>query len=147
MQHTWCSNLFLTHRLSLVLSKFLDVEHLISMCIQIPKREDAKTAEMKITEIIHLKHTLELVEQLRIIIQKGSNPLFITYFRVRSLLYVILVRSLPCAMLVFLNSYWMLKNFVGTHFDSIRIQIAEYHARSHSHLRNLHFQHIFCISI
>lgn len=65
-----------------VLSKFLDVEHLISLCIQIPKREDTKAAEMKITEMIHLKHTLELVAQFRSVIKEGSNPLFIMYYKV-----------------------------------------------------------------
>ena len=54
----------------------------MSLCIQIPKREDVKSAEAKITEIIRLKHTLELVEQLRDIIKDGSNQLFVLYTKV-----------------------------------------------------------------
>ena len=54
----------------------------MSLCIQIPKREDVKSAEAKITEVIHLKHTLELVEQLRDIIKEGSNQLFVLYTKV-----------------------------------------------------------------
>lgn len=35
------------------------------MCIQIPKQETLKSADNKITYVIYLKHTLELVEPLR----------------------------------------------------------------------------------
>eukprot|EP00795_Rhopilema_esculentum_P008778 gene8778-14808_t len=63
----------------IVLSKFLDIEHLISLCIQIPKKEDVKAAETRITEIIYLKHTLELVESLKDVIKEGKNPLFVIY--------------------------------------------------------------------
>ncbi|XP_065062866.1 mutS protein homolog 4-like [Rhopilema esculentum] len=65
--------------LQAVLSKFLDIEHLISLCIQIPKKEDVKAAETRITEIIYLKHTLELVESLKDVIKEGKNPLFVIY--------------------------------------------------------------------
>ena len=72
----------------LVLSKFLDVEHLISLCIQIPKKEDVKTSEARITEIIYLKHTLELVQSLADAIKEGENPLFVTYAKVRRIVII-----------------------------------------------------------
>ena len=73
----------------LVLSKFLDVEHLISLCIQISKREDIKAAETRITEIIYLKHTLELVQPLKEAINDGQNPLLIMYAKVWCFLFYI----------------------------------------------------------
>ncbi len=72
--------------LFLVLSKCLDIEHLISQCIQISKKEDTKTAEARITEIIHLKHTLELVQPLMDAIADGENPLFTMYAKVSKIL-------------------------------------------------------------
>ncbi|XP_013777928.1 mutS protein homolog 4-like, partial [Limulus polyphemus] len=66
--------------LQAVLGRFLDVEHLLSLCIQIPKQENTRTAEQKITNIIYLKHTLELVEPLRAALDHSNNPLFRTYY-------------------------------------------------------------------
>ena len=65
-----------------VLGRFLDVEHLISLCIQIPKKEDIRTAEARITEIIYLKHTLELVQPLQQALKDGENQLFKAYEKV-----------------------------------------------------------------
>uniref|UniRef100_A0A8B9MZW7 MutS protein homolog 4 n=1 Tax=Accipiter nisus TaxID=211598 RepID=A0A8B9MZW7_9AVES len=52
--------------LQAVISKFLDTEQLLSVLVQIPKQDTVKTAESKITNIIYLKHTLELVEPLKV---------------------------------------------------------------------------------
>uniref|UniRef100_A0A8C3K8X1 MutS homolog 4 n=1 Tax=Calidris pygmaea TaxID=425635 RepID=A0A8C3K8X1_9CHAR len=54
--------------LQAVISKFLDTEQLLSVLVQIPKQDTVKTAESKITNLIYLKHTLELVEPLKVII-------------------------------------------------------------------------------
>jgi len=51
-----------------VLGRFLDVDHLLSMCVQVPKEETLKTADNWITTIIYLKHTLEEVEALRMVL-------------------------------------------------------------------------------
>ncbi|NXK51882.1 MSH4 protein, partial [Chauna torquata] len=52
--------------LQAVISKFLDTEQLLSVLVQIPKQDTVKTAESKITNLIYLKHTLELVEPLKV---------------------------------------------------------------------------------
>ncbi|XP_065888856.1 mutS protein homolog 4-like isoform X2 [Dysidea avara] len=62
-----------------VISRFLDVDHLISLCVQIPKHETVKTAENKITHIIFLKHVLELVEPLRTALADGEDSLLKAY--------------------------------------------------------------------
>ncbi|OXB54524.1 hypothetical protein ASZ78_005921 [Callipepla squamata] len=52
--------------LQAVISKFLDTEQLLSILVHIPKQDTVKNAESKITNIIYLKHTLELVEPLKV---------------------------------------------------------------------------------
>ncbi|XP_077981944.1 mutS protein homolog 4-like [Glandiceps talaboti] len=67
------------YNLQSVLSRFLDVDHLLSLCVQIPKHETIKTADSRITCIIYLKHTLELVEPLQAALQDSTNQLFKAY--------------------------------------------------------------------
>ncbi|CAH3162066.1 unnamed protein product [Porites lobata] len=62
-----------------VIGRFLDVDHLTSMCVQIPKQETVKTAESKITTVIYLKHTLELVEPLRVALKDTEAELLKAY--------------------------------------------------------------------
>uniref|UniRef100_A0A4W5JMF8 MutS homolog 4 n=1 Tax=Hucho hucho TaxID=62062 RepID=A0A4W5JMF8_9TELE len=45
---------------------FLDIDQLLSVLVQIPKQETVQIAESKITHVIQLKHTLELVPPLRV---------------------------------------------------------------------------------
>ncbi|RMX43324.1 hypothetical protein pdam_00014951 [Pocillopora damicornis] len=63
-----------------VIGRFLDIDHLTSMCVQLPKQETVKTAESKITTVIYLKHTLELVEPLRTALQDTEADLFKAYY-------------------------------------------------------------------
>jgi DNA mismatch repair ATPase MutS len=56
-----------------VLGRFLDLDHLLSMCVQVPKEETVKAADNKITTIIYLKHTLEEVEALRMSLAVGDT--------------------------------------------------------------------------
>jgi len=63
-----------------VLGRFLDVDHLLSTIIQIPKNEGVKAFERKIAEVLYLKHTLELVPVLREALRDGENELFKAYF-------------------------------------------------------------------
>uniref|UniRef100_A0A3B3WMF1 DNA mismatch repair proteins mutS family domain-containing protein n=1 Tax=Poecilia mexicana TaxID=48701 RepID=A0A3B3WMF1_9TELE len=47
---------------------FLDIDRLLSVLVQIPKQETVHAAaESKITHVIQLKHTLDLVPQLRVL--------------------------------------------------------------------------------
>lgn len=52
------------------------------MCVQLPKQETVKTAESKITTVIYLKHTLELVEPLRLALKDTEAELFKAYYEV-----------------------------------------------------------------
>ncbi|KAG9467940.1 hypothetical protein GDO78_014030 [Eleutherodactylus coqui] len=63
-----------------VLPKFLDTEQLLSNLIQIPKQDTEKAADTKITYLISLKHTLELVEPLKAVLQKCKTPLLQAYY-------------------------------------------------------------------
>jgi len=51
-----------------VLGRFIDVDHLLSMCVQVPKEETLKTTDSRITTVIYLKHTLEEAEALRMVL-------------------------------------------------------------------------------
>ena len=57
------------------------------MCIQVPKTETVKTAESKITNVIYLKHTLELVDPLREALKDCKNALFTAYYKVLQTIY------------------------------------------------------------
>ncbi|XP_072275595.1 mutS protein homolog 4 [Pyxicephalus adspersus] len=63
-----------------VLSRFLDTEQLLSNLIQIPKQETEKAADTKITYLISLKHTLELVEPLKAVLKNCKTPLLKAYY-------------------------------------------------------------------
>ncbi|XP_023786138.1 mutS protein homolog 4 isoform X1 [Cyanistes caeruleus] len=66
--------------LQAVISKFLDTEQLLSVLVQIPKQDTVKTAESKITNLIYLKHTLELVEPLKAAIRSCNAQLLKAYY-------------------------------------------------------------------
>ncbi|XP_068546988.1 mutS protein homolog 4 isoform X2 [Anas acuta] len=66
--------------LQAVISKFLDTEQLLSALVQIPKQDTVKTAESKITNLIYLKHTLELVEPLKAALRSCNTPLLKAYY-------------------------------------------------------------------
>lgn len=66
----------------IVLKRFLDMDHLISLLVQLPKQETVKSAENKITLVICIKHCLELVETLRGTISSSQNPLLSTFYKV-----------------------------------------------------------------
>ncbi|XP_045147672.1 mutS protein homolog 4 [Echinops telfairi] len=63
-----------------VISRFLDTEQLLSVLVQIPKQDTVNAAESKITNLIYLKHTLELVEPLKIALKNCSTPLLRAYY-------------------------------------------------------------------
>ena len=75
----------LFYSLQAVVGRFLDVDHLLSLCIQIPKQETVKTAESKITNMIHLKHSLELVEPLKLALKDSHSKLLCAYASVGSI--------------------------------------------------------------
>ena len=58
-----------------VISRFIDISHLLALCIQIPRTETWKTAEDKITHLIYLKNSLDLVEPLRQALSDCECPL------------------------------------------------------------------------
>ncbi|XP_077189415.1 mutS protein homolog 4 isoform X2 [Paroedura picta] len=63
-----------------VISRFLDTEQLLSVLVQIPKQDTANTSESKITNLICLKHTLELVEPLKDALKSCMTPLLKAYY-------------------------------------------------------------------
>ncbi|XP_041374859.1 mutS protein homolog 4-like isoform X2 [Gigantopelta aegis] len=67
------------YNLQSVIGRFIDIDHLISLCVQIPKQESVKTSDSKITNIIYLKHTLELVAPLLEFLKDCENPLLKAY--------------------------------------------------------------------
>ena len=64
------------------------MDHLLALCIQLPKVETVKTAENKITHVIYLKHVLELVDPLRSALVGSENPLLRAYCDVRNYMCV-----------------------------------------------------------
>lgn len=64
-----------------VIARFLDIDHVLSMCVQIPKQETLKTAEANINNIIYLKHILELVDPLRNALSNCENRLMKHFYK------------------------------------------------------------------
>ncbi|XP_036980935.1 mutS protein homolog 4 isoform X3 [Acanthopagrus latus] len=58
---------------------FLDTDQLLSVLIQIPKQETVQVAEAKITHVIQLKHTLDLVPRLRMVLKNCNTALLKAY--------------------------------------------------------------------
>ena len=86
----------------LVLKRFHDVDHYISLLVQIPKHETVKTAENKITLLIYLKHCLELVKPLQqSILVTSTNPLLKTFHQVVGIHAEIIIQSkMPIVMII-----------------------------------------------
>ncbi|KAK5614459.1 MutS protein msh4 [Crenichthys baileyi] len=61
------------------IGQFLDIDRLLSVLVQIPKQETVQAAEAKITHVIQLKHTLDLVPQLRMVLKTCSTALLKAY--------------------------------------------------------------------
>ncbi|XP_028588893.2 mutS protein homolog 4 isoform X5 [Podarcis muralis] len=63
-----------------VISRFLDTDQLLSVLVQIPKQDTVNASESKITNLIYLKHTLELVEPLKDSLKSYKTPLLKAYY-------------------------------------------------------------------
>ncbi|XP_054717327.1 mutS protein homolog 4-like [Uloborus diversus] len=74
----------LFYDLKAVIAKFVDTEQLLSLCVQIPKEKNLRNCEQKITNIICLKHALDLVKPLHSVLATSKNELFQTYFKALS---------------------------------------------------------------
>ncbi|CAD5119711.1 DgyrCDS8301 [Dimorphilus gyrociliatus] len=70
----------LYHSLKSVISSCVDLDHLISLCIQIPKYETIKNYEYRITNVICLKHMLNLVDPICEAL-KGTDDQLLSCFR------------------------------------------------------------------
>lgn len=58
---------------------FLDIDQLLSVLVQIPKQETVQVAEAKISHVIQLKHTLDLVPRLRAVLKNCNTALLKAY--------------------------------------------------------------------
>ncbi|KAJ7990722.1 hypothetical protein DPEC_G00289860 [Dallia pectoralis] len=58
---------------------FLDIDQLLSVLVQIPKQKTVQVAESKITHVIQLKHTLELIPPLRTVLRNCGTALLKAY--------------------------------------------------------------------
>ncbi|KAK3778298.1 hypothetical protein RRG08_016762 [Elysia crispata] len=62
-----------------VIGRFVDIGYIVSLCIQTPKQETARTAESKLNCVLMLKHVLQLVIPLKENLSNCENQLFKTY--------------------------------------------------------------------
>nr|XP_057947265.1 mutS protein homolog 4 isoform X4 [Doryrhamphus excisus] len=58
---------------------FLDIDQLLSVLVQVPKQETVIIAEAKIAHVIQLKHTLDLVPQLKVVLKNCNTALLKAY--------------------------------------------------------------------
>ena len=90
-----------------VIGRFLDLDHLLSMLVQIPKQETVKTAESKISNTICLKHTLELVEPLSQALQDADNCLIKEFAQVIILKNNVVLLPVPFSKLMCNCKFWL----------------------------------------
>ncbi|XP_073725656.1 mutS protein homolog 4-like isoform X1 [Misgurnus anguillicaudatus] len=62
------------------IGNFLDIDELLSALIQVPKQETVSVAEAKITQVIQLKHVLELVPPLKARLKHSKTALLEAYY-------------------------------------------------------------------
>ena len=72
----------LFYGLKSILTQFVDIEHLLSLFVQLNKCENAKDSESKILNTLYLKHTLELIQPFREILGKFNSKLLKAYCNV-----------------------------------------------------------------
>ncbi|VDO93038.1 unnamed protein product [Soboliphyme baturini] len=61
-----------------LISRMLDVDQLVSLCAHLNKEETERAADYKITQVIYLKHTLELVEPLKYALDRYNSEMLIS---------------------------------------------------------------------
>ncbi|XP_071034170.1 mutS protein homolog 4 [Parasteatoda tepidariorum] len=74
----------LFYSLKSVISKFVDTEQFLSLCVQISKEDNVRNCEQKIANVINLKYSLELVKPLSHCLSSYKNTLFQTYYEALS---------------------------------------------------------------
>ncbi|KAK1793600.1 hypothetical protein P4O66_011973, partial [Electrophorus voltai] len=57
------------------IAHFLDIDQLLSALVQLPKQDTVAVAEAKITHVIQLKHTLELVAPLKMVLKNAKTAM------------------------------------------------------------------------
>ncbi|RXN11341.1 mutS -like protein [Labeo rohita] len=62
------------------IAHFLDIDDLLSALVQVPKQETVAVAEAKITQVIQLKHILELVPSLKVMLSHSKTALLEAYY-------------------------------------------------------------------
>ncbi|XP_056623120.1 mutS protein homolog 4 isoform X2 [Triplophysa dalaica] len=62
------------------IAHFLDIDELLSALIQVPKQETVSVVEAKITQVIQLKHILELVPVLKARLKHSKTALLEAYY-------------------------------------------------------------------
>ncbi|XP_017330955.1 mutS protein homolog 4 isoform X3 [Ictalurus punctatus] len=62
------------------ITQFLDIDQLLSALVQLPKQETVEVAEAKIMHVIQLKHTLELIEPLKMVLKDAKTALLKAYY-------------------------------------------------------------------
>jgi DNA mismatch repair protein MSH4 len=64
------------------MSRMLGVEQLVTLCVHLNREENVRLIEYKITQVIYLKHTLELVAPLRELLEPCTSEPFAQYHQV-----------------------------------------------------------------
>ncbi|KAI4879092.1 hypothetical protein NFI96_014431 [Prochilodus magdalenae] len=61
------------------ITHFMDIDYLLSSLVQLPKQETVAAAESKIMHVIQLKHTLELIAPLKMVLKSAKTALLKGY--------------------------------------------------------------------
>lgn len=60
----------------------MDTEQILSLCVKIDKEKNIRNSEQKISNVIYLKHSLDLITPLHTFLGRAKNALFQTYYQV-----------------------------------------------------------------
>lgn len=71
----------------MLVSRMLDIDYLIGLCVQVSKNQTLRFAEYKLAQMITLKHTLELIEPMRNNLKIFKAPLCRSWYKVYYLTY------------------------------------------------------------
>jgi hypothetical protein len=81
------------YALQRTLASFPDVEHVLAACVQVPRQELASLTDSRLSAVLSLKLTVQLVKQLATALADSRCTLLQTFLTVNCVVFQILIRS------------------------------------------------------
>lgn len=81
------------YALQRTLASFPDVEHVLAACVQVPRQELTSLTDSRLSAVLSLKLTVQLVKQLAAALADSRCTLLQTFLAVNYIVFQILIKS------------------------------------------------------